>query len=100
MVVYINKGKNLKKNPIDLSNKYKCTAHCSKLPFRILSYSSYMDFEKMKIVPSIVEKNEYKLLGTKSKKIVYALRLLKMLLFITFLKILREKTNYILTMMY
>ena len=42
--------------------------YCSKLPFGILSYSSYIDLEKMKLVSSIVEKNEYKLLETKSKK--------------------------------
>ena len=40
-------------------------ANCSKLPFGILSYSSYIDLGKMKIVSSVVEKNEYKLLGTK-----------------------------------
>ena len=60
MVVYINKGKNLKIKPVDLSNKSKCTGSCSKLPFGILSYSSYIDFEKMKTVSSVVEKNEYK----------------------------------------
>ena len=68
MVDYINKGKKLQMKPIYLSNKNKCTAYCSKLPSEILSYSSYIDFEKMKTVSSIVEKNEYKLLGTKSKK--------------------------------
>ena len=51
--------------PIDLSNRNKCMAYCSKLPFRILSYFSYIDFEKMKTFSSIVEKNECKLLGTK-----------------------------------
>ena len=68
MLDYISKGKKLKIKPIDLSNKNNCTAYCSKLPFGILSYSSYIDFEKMKIVSSVVEKNECKLLGTKSKK--------------------------------
>ena len=28
MVDYINKGKNLKIKPTDLSNKNKCTAYC------------------------------------------------------------------------
>ena len=46
----------------------------------------------MKIV-SIVEKNECQLLGTKSKKMVNALRLLKMSLFIGFLKILGEENK-------
>ena len=65
---YINKGEHLLKRPIDLSNKNKCMAYCSELPFGILSYSSYIDLETMKIVFSVVEKNEYNLLGTKSKK--------------------------------
>ena len=65
MVDYINKGKDLKIKSIDLNNKNKCMANCNKLPFGILSCSSYIDLEKMKIVSSVVEKNEYKLLGTK-----------------------------------
>ena len=51
-----------------LSNKNKCMAYCSELPFEILSYSSYIGFEKKEIVFSVVEKNDYKLLGAKSKK--------------------------------
>ena len=43
MVEYINKDKKLKIIHIDLSNKNKCTAYCSKLPFGILSYSRYID---------------------------------------------------------
>ena len=74
MVDYVNKGKNYKTKPID----------CSKLPFGILCYSSYRDLEKMRTVSSIVEKNEYKLLGTRSKKMVNALRLLKVPLFMGF----------------
>ena len=62
MLDYINKGKNLKTKPIDLSKKHKCMAYCSELPFGILFYSSYIDLEKTKIVSSIVEKNEYRLL--------------------------------------
>ena len=49
LVDYINKGENLIKRPIDLSNKNKCMAYCSELPFGILSYSSYIDLEKMKM---------------------------------------------------
>ena len=56
MVDYLNKGKNLKIKPIDLSNKNKCMAYCSKLPFGILSHSSCIDLEKIKIVFSIVKK--------------------------------------------
>ena len=51
----------------------------------------------MKMVFSVVEKNEYKLLGTKSNtKKVNPLKLLRMPLFIEFSKILREKnkTNF------
>ena len=42
MVDYINKGEKLMKRPIDLSNKNKCMAYCSELPFGISSYSSYI----------------------------------------------------------
>ena len=86
MVHYINKGKKLKTKPIDLSNK-------NRILNRILSYSNYIDLEKMRVVSSVVEKNECKLLGTKSKKMVNALKLLEMLLFIGFLKILRENSK-------
>ena len=44
----------------------------------------------MKIVSSVVEEDEYKLLRTKSKKMVMALRLLKMPLFMGYLRTLRE----------
>ena len=66
-------------------------AYCGELPFDILSYSSYIDLGKMKIVFSIAENNEYKLLKTKAKKIANALRLSKVLLFMEFLKILGKK---------
>ena len=46
MVHYINKGKNLETEPVDLSNKNKCMAYCSKLSFGILSCSTYVDLEK------------------------------------------------------
>ena len=82
---FINNGKNIKIKLIDLSIKNKYIAYCGELPFDILSYSSYIDLGKMKIVFSIVENNEYKLLKTKSKKIVNALRLLKVLLFMDIL---------------
>ena len=50
MVDFINKSKKLRTKPIELSNKNKCMAHCSKLSFGILSYSSYTDFQKIKIM--------------------------------------------------
>ena len=93
MVDFINKGKKLKVKPIDLSNKNKCMAYCSKLPFGILSYSSYIDLEKMKIVFCAIKENEYKLLETKSERMAHALRLSKMPLFIEFLKTLGEKNK-------
>ena len=65
MVDYLNKGKKLKIKHINLSNKSKCMAYCCELPFGILSYSSYIDLEKTKIVSSVVKKNEHKLLGAK-----------------------------------
>ena len=54
--VYINKGKNLKTKPIDLSNRNKYMAYFSELLFGILSYSSYIDLQKMKVVFSVVRK--------------------------------------------
>ena len=68
MVDYINKCKNLKTKPIGLSNQNKCMAYCGELPFGILSSCRYIDLEKMKIVSCKMEKDEYRLLGTKSKK--------------------------------
>ena len=56
MVDYINKAKNLKTKPIDLSNKNKCVAYCGELPHGVLPYSSYIDLEKMKILSSVVKK--------------------------------------------
>ena len=50
MVDDINKGQNLIKRPIALSNRNKCMAYCSELAFEILSYSRYIDLENMKMV--------------------------------------------------
>ena len=68
MIDYINKGKNLKTKSIDSSNKNKCVAYRGELPFRILFYCRYIDLEKLKIVSCKKEKDEYRLLGIKSKK--------------------------------
>ena len=91
MVDYINKGKNLKTKPVGSINKNKCMANCGEVPFGILSYYRYIDLEKKKTVSCKIEKDEYRLSGTKSKKIVIALTLLKVPLFIGFLKKLKEK---------
>ena len=56
MIDYINTGKNLKIKPIDLSNKNKCMAYCSELPYGLLSYFNYVDLEKVKVVSSVVKK--------------------------------------------
>ena len=77
----INNGENLRKKPINLSIENKQTAFCSNLPFGILSFSSYADIESMNIISSDVDINEHKLLGTKSKQVVNALKLLEIPLF-------------------
>ena len=56
MVDYINNDKSFGTKPIDLSDKNKCMAYCNELPYRILSYSSYIDLEEMAVVSSVVEK--------------------------------------------
>ena len=78
---YINNEESLNKRPIDLSIKNKQVAFSSNLPFGILSFSSYVDIETMNIIFSDLDMNEYKLLGTKSKQIVNALKLLEIPLF-------------------
>ena len=63
------------------------------MAFGILSYSSYIDLNTNEVNFSAVEKNEYKLLGTKSVKMVEALKRLKMSLFLGFLKTLRDNNK-------
>ena len=93
MVDYINKGKKLRERSVDPDIRDKFIAYCDELPFGILSYSSYIVLKKMKIVSSVIFDDEYKLLGTKSKKKVTALKILKMPLFIRFLKTLRNNSK-------
>ena len=62
------------------------------LPSGIPSLSSYVDIKSKKIISSDVDMNEYKLLGTKSKQIVSALKLLKMSLI---LGLKTKRTRYI-----
>ena len=66
MVDYINKGKNLIKKSIHVDMKNEFIDCCDELLFGVLSYSSYIVFNTMEVISSIVEKNEYKTLGTKS----------------------------------
>ena len=39
--------------------------YCGELPFGILTHCRYIDLEKMKIISAKIEKDEYRLLGTK-----------------------------------
>ena len=55
---------------------------CSNLSFGILSFSSYVNIESMYIIFFDEEMSEYKLLGTKSKKIVNPIKLFKKSLFV------------------
>lgn len=64
---YIYNWKYLKANSIDSNLKNECIAYCPELLFGILSFFSYVDIEGMDIIFSSVERNEYKLLGIKSK---------------------------------
>ena len=78
---YNNNGVNFRKKPINFSVKNKQIAFCSEFPFGILSFSSYVDIATVNIIYFDVEMNEHKLLGTKSKQIANALKILKMALF-------------------
>ena len=83
MKSYINNGENLRKKTYWIIIKNKQIA--------CLSFSSYVDIESMNIISSDMNMNEYKLLGTKSKEIANALKILKMSLFLGFLKKLKEQ---------
>ena len=53
--------------------------YCPELPFGITSFLSFLIIETMNIISSLVEINEYDLLGVdsdKSNKLVNALKLL------------------------
>ena len=78
---YINKRENLGKSPIDLSIRNKQIAFCPNLSLGILSLSSYVDIASTSITSSNIDMNEYKLLRTKSKRIVSALKILRMSIF-------------------
>ena len=83
-------NKIINKKPIDLSIKNKQIALCSNSPFGILSFSNYVDIESMNNIFCDIDMNEYKLLGTKLKQIVNALKVLKILLF-RFFKTIKKK---------
>ena len=91
MKSYINNGENLRKKTYWIIIKNKQIACCSILLFGIVSFSSYVDIESMNIISSDMNMNEYKLLGTKSKEIANALKILKMSLFLGLLKKLKEQ---------
>ena len=88
---YINNKKKINRNLIDLGLENKQIAFCAELPFGLLSFFSYVDIEAMNVISVYVEMNEYKLLGTKLKKIVNALKLLGMPHFLGFFKQLKDE---------
>ena len=68
VVDYIDKGQRFRTESIYLSKKNRCMAYCNELPYGILSYSNYINPEEMIVVSYAIEKNEFKLLRTKSVK--------------------------------
>ena len=87
MVDYINKGEKLKKIPInseDIGDKF--IAYSEYLTFGILSHSSYIDLKKMNIVSSVTFCDEYKIFKTEPRAMANSLRILKMPLFLGFLR--------------
>ena len=59
MKKYIDNREYLETKPVDSNLKRKFIGYCLGLPFGILSFSSYLDIEVMKIISSMVEINEY-----------------------------------------
>ena len=87
MVDYINNGGKLEERPINLKIvRDKFIAYSDNLPFGMLSKSSYIDFNKKKIVSSVTFDDEYKILKTESRIMIKSLRTLKMPLFWGFLR--------------
>ena len=66
-------------------------AYCGELPFGILPYCRYIDLEKNENCFLQDWKRWIQTFRNQIKKMVIALRLLKMPLFLRFLKTLREK---------
>ena len=85
MVDYINNGEKLEERSINLEDiRDKFIAYSDYLPFGILSKSSYIDLEKMKIVSSVTFDNEYSILKTESTIMAVSLGTLKIPLFLGF----------------
>ena len=91
MVDCIDKGKSFRIKYIDSSNKNECMVYCNELPYGILSYSSYINLEEMIVVYSVVEKNEYNFLGTKSEKNGYCLKTIKNAFILRFFEKIKRK---------
>ena len=86
IIDHINNGVNLKETPINLEDiRDKFIAYNDILPFGILSKLSYIDLRKMSIIYSVTCDDEFKTLETK------ALKSLKMLLLLSFLKYISEE---------
>lgn len=88
---YIDNGEYLEAKPIDSNIKNKSIAYSLELLFGMLSFSSYVHIEVMKIISSMVEINEYKLLRTTSHMLVNALKQLVIAHFLGFHNQLKEK---------
>ena len=74
----ISNGKNLKIKPNDSNFNNKQIAYCPDLPFRIISFNSFVNIETMNIISSDVDVNGYELISTKSDELVKALKQLRL----------------------
>ena len=86
MTEYIANGKNLKIKPIDSNFNNKQIAYCPGLPFRMISFNSFVNIETMNIIFSDVEVNEYELIVIKSDESVNALKQLGLPHFFGFIR--------------
>ena len=87
MVDNIKNCEKLEERPINFEDiRDKFIAYIGYLPFGILSKSRYIHFKKMKIVSSVIFDDEYNILKTESRIMVKSLRILKIPLFLGFLR--------------
>ena len=87
MVDHINNSEKPEERPRNLEDiKDKFIAYSDYLPFGILSKSSYIDLKKIKIVSFVIFHDEYKILKAESRIMVKSLRILKMAIFLRFLR--------------
>ena len=87
MVDHINYDEKLEERPINLEDiRDKFIAYSYYLPFRILSKSNNIDLKKINIVSFVTYDDKCKSLKTKSRIMVKSLKILKMPLFLRFLR--------------